>query len=168
MTRTHRLPGLPGPAAAAALVALSCVGCSTAIPTPAPPPTATSSGVDRSNPDAVAAAFAADYTSGDTPAACALATPAMAGRLSVDGSCQTHAGWQQTPRQVARCGDSSDVQVTYQIDGEVDRFLLFTVQTVPDTSGRWSVAGLIHTSPGEPLPSCDPTPSTAAASSGDS
>ena len=165
MSRTHRLPGL---AAAAALVALSCVGCSTAIPAPPPLTATSSSGVDGSIPDAVAAAFAADYASGDTPAACAVASPAMAGRLSADGSCQTRAGWQQTPRQVARCADPFDVQVTYQVDGEVDRFLLFTVQVVPDTSGRWSVAGPIHSSPGEPLPGCDPAPSTAAASSGGS
>ena len=167
MTQTHRLPRL---AAAAALVALVCVGCSTAIAPPAPPPpTATSSsGVDRSNPDAVAAAFAAAYASGDTPQACALADPAMAGRRTADGLRQTRAGWQHIPRQVARCTADADVQVTYQVDSEVDRFLLFTVQVVPDTAGRWSVAGLIHSSPDEPIASCDPTPSTAAASSGGS
>ena len=165
MNRTRRQPGL----LVTAVLALCCAACSAPGSTPPPAPTTvSSSGVDRSNPDAVAAAFAAYYASGDTPAACALADPAMAGRLTADGLCQTRADWQQTPRQVARCTAAADVQVTYQVDGEVDRFLLFTVQAVPDTSGRWSVAGLIHSSPGEPLPRCYPTPSAAAASSGGS
>jgi hypothetical protein len=166
MTLTHRLRGL----LAAAVIALCCEACS-APPGSAPTPTTTAAGsveVQRSNPDAVAAAFAADYASGDTPAACALADPAMAGRLTTAGLCQARAGWQQTPRRVARCAADDDVQVTFQVDGEVDRFLLFTVQAVPDTSGRWSVAGLVHSSPGEPLLRCDPTPSTAAALGGGS
>ena len=164
MTWTRRLPGL---LAAAMLVALCCAACSApGSPPPTAPAAVSSSGVERSNPDAMAAAFAADYASGNTPGACALADPAMAGRLTADRLCQTRAGWRQTPRQVARCTAAADVQVTFQVDGEVDRFLLFTVQAVPDTSGRWSVAGLVHSSPGEPLPICDPTPNTAAASSG--
>ena len=143
------------------LAAVLVAGCSAAVPAAG---TAASGGAgpDRSNADAVATAFATDYASGDTPAACTLAAPALAARLAGQGMCQARAGWDQTYREVARCVNTAGALVTYQVDREVDRFLLFTVQIVPDRAGHWSVAGLIHHSPGEALPTCDSAPGTAS------
>ena len=155
MTGLRLLPALlPAVTLAAVLVA----GCSAAVPAAR----SDSAGPDRSNADTVAAAFATDYASGDTPDACALAAPALAAHLAGQGLCQARAGWNQTYREIARCANTAGALVTYQVDHEVDRFLLFTVQIVPDRAGHWSIAGLIHRSPGEALPTCHPAPSTAS------
>ena len=148
---------LPALLPALTLAAVLVAGCSAAVPAAR----SGSAGPDRSNADTVAAAFATDYASGDTPDACTLAAPALPANLAGQGLCQARAGWNQTYREVARCANTAGALVTYQVDHEVDRFLLFTVQIVPDSAGHWSVAGLIHHSPGEALPTCDPAPSPA-------
>lgn len=154
MTGLRRLPAL---LPAVTLPAMLVAGCSAAVPAAR----SGSAGPDRSNADTVAAAFATDYASGDTPDACTLAAPALPANLAGQGLCQARAGWNQTYREVARCANTASALVTYQVDHEVDRFLLFTVQIVPDSAGHWSVAGLIHNSPGQRCPPATPSPAPA-------
>lgn len=114
-------------------------------------------GVDRSNPAALAAMFADAYASGNTPLACSLAIAPALPRLQSEGLCTAKTAWNEQPRQIRECPDASGRQLySYQVDHEIDRFLLFTIRLAP-TTGGWSVDSVGKSSPGEGLPSCAAT-----------
>ena len=111
-------------------------------------------GVDRSNPAALAAMFADAYASGNTPLACSLAIAPALPRLQSEGLCTAKTAWNEQPRQIRECPDVSGRQLySYQVDHEIDRFLIFTIRLTPSTGG-WSVDSVGKSSPGEGLPAC--------------
>lgn len=110
--------------------------------------------LDRKNVAAVAAAFAADYASGNTPAACGFAVDPALSRMQSEGLCKAPTAWNETPRQIRECSDAQGRPLySYQVDKEIDRFLIFTVR-MTEVNGVWAVDSLGKSSPGEGLSPC--------------
>lgn len=130
--------------AAAAALALTLAGCSSPLP---PPP-----GGDRHDPRVVADAFANAWAGGDLAAACALTAGPEKDKLTSKSQCTGHAGWvSQTPRAFQSCTfPNSSLKVLYQVDQEVDRFLIFTVEVLKQPDGTFAVTSLPENDPGEP------------------
>jgi len=131
-------------AAAAALV-LALAGCSSPLP---PPP-----GGDRHDPRVVADAFATAWAGGDLAAACALTAGPEKDKLTSKSQCTGHAGWvSQTPRAFRSCTfPNGSMTVLYQVDQEVDRFLIFAPGVEKQPDGTFAVTSLPENDPGEPL-----------------
>ena len=151
-------------AAAAILtgITLTITGCSSsgagqpvsASTTATVPPTPLA--LDRSNVTAVAAAFAADYAGGNTPAACALTTGSATKKMTTQGFCQTRMSWNEIPRQIVDCPVTGNVKrYAYQVDHEIARFLIFSIR-LEAANGRWSVAALSMSTPGDGDYGCKP------------
>lgn len=151
--------------AAAALLALTVLtGCSSNSATgpttttsnsadPAPTPLA----LDRKNVAAVAAAFAADYAGGNTPAACALSTPALVAKLTQQGLCSSAMSWNEVPTQIESCPIvNGKAHFVYQVPREIERFLLFGIN-LTNTAGVWSVSQLGGHTPGDNTYGCSLT-----------
>ncbi len=130
---------------AAAALALILAGCSSPLP---PPP-----GGDRHDPRVVADAFANAWAGGDLAAACALTAGPEKDKLTRKSQCTGHAGWvSQTPRAFRSCTfPNGSLTVLYQVDQEVDRFLIFTVEVLKQPDGTFAVTSLPENDPGEPL-----------------
>ena len=116
--------------ASALLFALTACGTQ-ADPTPPPP----------STPDEVAAAFAASFAAGDTPAACALAGGDALKKMTDSGWCQRSPGWSTGYWSGEHCihpANSVFAEMSYyQYDTNtpVDRFTDFVIGvtgTAPD------------------------------------
>jgi len=136
--------------AAAAALALILAGCSSPLP---PPP-----GGDRHDPRVVADAFATAWAGGDLAAACALTAGPEKDKLTSRSQCTGHAGWvSQTPRAFQSCTFANgSLEVLYEVDQEVDRFLIFTTQVTKQPDGTFAVTSLPENDPGEPLDAdCD-------------
>jgi len=130
--------------AAAAALALILAGCSSPLP---PPP-----GGDRHDPRVVADAFATAWAGGDLAAACALTAGPEKDKLTSKSQCTGHAGWvSQTPRAFQSCTFANgSLEVLYEVDQEVDRFLIFTTQVTKQPDGTFAVTSLPENDPGEP------------------
>ncbi len=130
--------------AAAAALALALAGCSSPLP---PPP-----GGDRHDPRVVADAFATAWAGGDLAVACALTAGPEKDKLTSKSQCTGHAGWvSQTPRAFQSCTfPHGSLKVLYQVDQEVDRFLIFTVEVLKQPDGTFAVTSLPENDPGEP------------------
>ena len=130
---------------AAAAVALALAGCSSPLP---PPP-----GGDRHDPRVVADAFATAWAGGDLAAACALTAGPEKDKLTSKSQCTGHAGWvSQTPRAFRSCTfPNGSMTVLYQVDQEVDRFLIFAPGVEKQPDGTFAVTSLPENDPGEPL-----------------
>jgi len=136
--------------AAAAALALALAGCSSPLP---PPP-----GGDRHDPRVVADAFANAWAGGDLAAACALTAGHEKSNLLSKSQCTGHAGWvSQTPRAFQSCTfPNGSLAVLYQVDQEVDRFLIFAPGVEKQPDGTFAVTSLPEHDPGEPLgAACD-------------
>jgi len=136
--------------AAAAALALALAGCSSPLP---PPP-----GGDRHDPRVVADAFANAWAGGDLAAACALTAGPEKDKLTRKNQCTGHAGWaSQTPRAFRSCTfPNGSLTVLYQVDQEVDRFLIFAPGVEKQPDGTFAVTSLPEHDPGEPLDAaCD-------------
>jgi len=131
--------------AAAAAAALALAGCSSPLP---PPP-----GGDRHDPRVVADAFATAWAGGDLAVACALTAGPEKDKLTSKSQCTGHAGWvSQTPRAVQSCTfPNGSMSVLYQVDQEVDRFLIFAPGVEKQPDGTFAVTSLPEHDPGEPL-----------------
>ncbi len=131
--------------AAAAALALALAGCSSPLP---PPP-----GGDRHDPRVVADAFATAWAGGDLAAACALTAGPEKDKLTSKSQCTGHAGWvSQTPRAFRSCTfPNGSMTVLYQVDQEVDRFLIFAPGVEKQPDGTFAVTSLPENDPGEPL-----------------
>jgi len=129
---------------AAAALALTLAGCSSPLP---PPP-----GGDRHDPRVVADAFATAWAGGDLAAACALTAGPEKDKLTSKSQCTGHAGWvSQTPRAFQSCTfPNGSLEVLYEVDQEVDRFLIFTTQVTKQPDGTFAVTSLPENDPGEP------------------
>lgn len=113
--------------------------------------------LDRKNVAAVAAAFAADYASGNTPAACELTTPALMAKLTQQGLCSTVMSWNEVPTQIEACPiENGKAHFVYQVPREIERFLLFGIN-LTNTAGVWSVSQLGGHTPGDNTYGCSPT-----------
>jgi len=135
---------------AAAALALTLAGCSSPLP---PPP-----GGDRHDPRVVADAFAHAWAGGDLAAACALTAGPEKDKLTSKSQCTGHAGWvSQTPRAFQSCTfPNGSLAVLYQVDQEVDRFLIFAPGVEKQPDGTFAVTSLPEHDPGEPLgAACD-------------
>jgi len=134
--------------AAAAALALTAAGCSSPLP---PPP-----GGDRHDPRVVADAFATAWAGGDLAAACALTAGPEKDKLTSKSQCTGHAGWvSQTPRAFRSCTfPNGSLEVFYQVDQEVDRFLIFTTGVNKQQDGTYAVTSLSENDPGESLDDC--------------
>ncbi len=130
--------------AAAAALALILAGCSSPLP---PPP-----GGDRHDPRVVADAFATAWAGGDLAVACALTAGPEKDKLTSKSQCTGHAGWvSQTPRAFQSCTFANgSLEVLYEVDQEVDRFLIFTTQVTKQPDGTFAVTSLPENDPGEP------------------
>ncbi len=131
--------------AAAAALALALAGCSSPLP---PPP-----GGDRHDPRVVADAFATAWAGGDLAAACGLTAGHEKSNLLSKSQCTGHAGWvSQTPRAFQSCTfPNGSMTVLYQVDQEVDRFLIFAPGVEKQPDGTFAVTSLPENDPGEPL-----------------
>ena len=129
---------------AAAALALTLASCSSPLP---PPP-----GGDRHDPRVVADAFATAWAGGDLATACGLTAGPEKDKLTRKSQCTGHAGWvSQTPRAFRSCTfPNSSLKVLYQVDQEVDRFLIFTVEVLKQPDGTFAVTSLPENDPGEP------------------
>ena len=137
---------------AALVLATACSNTSSTSPA--------SSVVDRSNVDAVAAAFATNYAGGNMPAACALTTGAATTRMTDKGLCSTQMSWNEVPRQITDCpivGNSKFY--AYEVDHEIARFLIFAIR-VESVNNEWSVAAIQMSTPGDGNYGCKPTGAT--------
>jgi hypothetical protein len=134
------------PAAAAVALTLALAGCSSS-PLPAPP------GGDRHDPRVVADAFATAWAGGDLAVACGLTAGPEKDKLTSKSQCTGHAGWvSQTPRAVQSCTfPNGSLAVLYQVDQEVDRFLIFAPGVEKQPDGTFAVTSLPEHDPGEPL-----------------
>ncbi len=113
--------------------------------------------LDRKNVAAVAAAFAADYAGGNTPAACALSTPDLVAKLTEQGLCSNVMSWNETPTQIEACPIvNGKAHFVYQVPREIERFLLFGIN-LTNTSGVWSVSQLGGHTPGDNTYGCSTT-----------
>ncbi len=130
--------------AAAAALALTLAGCSSPLP---PPP-----GGDRHDPRVVADAFATAWAGGDLATACGLTAGPEKDKLTRKSQCTGHAGWvSQTPRAFQSCTFANgSLEVLYEVDQEVDRFLIFTTQVTKQPDGTFAVTSLPENDPGEP------------------
>jgi len=135
--------------AAAAALALAVAGCSSS---PLPPPP----GGDRHDPRVVADAFATAWAGGDLATACALTAGPEKDKLTRKSQCTGHAGWvSQTPRAFQSCTfPNGSLEVFYQVDQEVDRFLIFTTGVNKQQDGTYAVTSLSENDPGESLDDC--------------
>ena len=134
--------------AAAAIVVL--VGCSSSSPT-------ATAGVNRTDPRAVADAFATAWGAGDYVAACGLTAGQERSDLVSGGQCTGHAGWTpQPPRAIRSCTENGALEVIYQYDQEVDRFFIFTAGVAKQPDGTWAVETLVGNDVGETLYACRP------------
>ncbi len=131
--------------AAAAALALTLAGCSSPLP---PPP-----GGDRHDPRVVADAFATAWAGGDLATACGLTAGPEKDKLTSKSQCTGHAGWaSQTPRAFRSCTfPNGSLTVLYQVDQEVDRFLIFAPGVEKQPDGTFAVTSLPENDPGEPL-----------------
>ena len=148
-------------AAAAALLGLTlftaCSSSSTGASPVSSSTTPTSVALDRKNVAAVAAAFAADYASGNTPAACALSTPTLMAKLTEQGLCSTEMSWNEVPTQIEVCPiENGKAHFVYQVPHEIERFLLFGIN-LTNTAGAWSVSQLGGHTPGDKTYGCSTT-----------
>ena len=135
------------------LVVLSACGSSSSSAASAGAP---GGGVDRSSVDAVAAAFATDYASGNTPAACALTTGAATTRMTSKGLCSTQMSWNEVPRQIVNCPVVGNAKIyAYEVDHEIARFLIFAIR-VESVNNVWSVAAFQMSTPGDGNYGCKP------------
>ena len=130
---------------AAVALTLTVAGCSSAA---APQP-----GGDRKDPRAVADAFAAAWAGGDLAVACGLTAGHEKSNLLSKSQCTGHAGWaSQTPRSFRSCTfPNGSLTVLYQVDQEVDRFLIFAPEVDKQSDGTFAVTSLPEHDPGEPL-----------------
>ena len=130
----------------AALALAGCSSSSTAAP-----------GGDRKDPRAVADAFAAAWAGGDLATACGLTAGHEKSNLQSKSQCTGHAGWvSQTPRAFQSCTFANgSLEVLYQVDQEVDRFLIFTTQVTKQPDGTFAVTSLPENDPGEPTNYCN-------------
>lgn len=133
-------------------LATGCSSSSTAVATNSGAGTTaatTPASADRTSAAAVAAAFAADYAGGSTPAACALTTGAAMKKMSDEGLCQQQMSWREIPTQIVACPIvNGQARFVYQVDHEIQRFLLFGIKLV-NTAGVWSVTQLGGHTPGD-------------------
>ena len=120
------------PIAALLLTLAACGGAADPVTTTPPAP---------STPDAVAAAFAASFASGDTPAACALAGGKAMKYMTDSGWCQRSPGWSTGYWSGEHCQLPADSQFAamayyaYLTNTPVDRFTNFVIGvtgTAPD------------------------------------
>ncbi len=135
---------------AAAALALTLAGCSSPLP---PPP-----GGDRHDPRVVADAFANAWAGGDLATACGLTAGPEKDKLTRKSQCTGHAGWvSQTPRAFRSCTfPNGSLTVPYQVDQEVDRFVIFAPGVEKQPDGTFAVTSLPEHDPGEPLDAdCD-------------
>ena len=130
---------------AAVALTLAVAGCSSAA---APQP-----GGDRKDPRAVADAFATAWAGGDLAVACGLTAGPEKDKLTRKSQCTGHAGWAaQTPRAFRSCTfPNGSLTVLYQVDQEVDRFLIFTTGVEKQPDGTYAVTSLPENDPGEPI-----------------
>ena len=130
---------------AAVALTLTVAGCSSAA---APQP-----GGDRKDPRAVADAFATAWAGGDLATACGLTAGHEKSNLLSKSQCTGHAGWAaQTPRAFRSCTfPNGSLTVLYQVDQEVDRFVIFTPGVEKQPDGTFAVTSLPENDPGEPL-----------------
>lgn len=148
--------------AAAALIGLTLLtGCSSSSAGAASSSSASTSPIplalDRKNVAAVAAAFAADYAGGNTPAACALSTPSLVTKLTKQGLCTAVMSWNDVPTQIEACPiENGKAHFVYQVPREIERFLLFGIN-LTNTAGVWSVSQLGGHTPGDNTYGCSPT-----------
>lgn len=148
-------------AAAAALLGLTLfTGCSSSSAgaaadsntSTAPTPLA----LDRKNVAAVATAFADNYASGNTPAACALTAGSATKTMTSKGLCQTRMSWNEIPRQIVDCPATATGKIyAYEVDHEIARFLIFGIRLQP-VNGFWSVAAFSMSTPGDGTYGCKP------------
>lgn len=152
--RTAALTRLAGAAAVAGLV---LTGCGSKTPT--------AGGVDRTDPKAVADAFANAWAGGDLATACSYTTDQEHNRLNSESLCSGTASWpHQAPRGTSSCFDSQRFfRVFYSVDQPVNRFLIFSPGLLQNSDGTWSVDNLREQSPGEYGSSC-PAPTTSETS----
>ena len=131
-----------------AALALALAGCSSSS-TAAP-------GGDRKDPRAVADAFATAWAGGDLAVACGLTAGAEKDKLTRKSQCTGHAGWaSETPRAFRSCTfPNGSLEVFYQVDQEVDRFLIFTTGVNKQPDGTFAVTSLSENDPGESLDNC--------------
>ena len=132
----------------AAAVALTLAGCSSPLP---PPP-----GGDRQDPRVVADAFATAWAGGDLAVACGLTADPEKDKLTSKSQCTGHAGWgSQSPRAFRSCTfPNGSLEVFYQVDREVDGFVIFTTGVNKQQDGTFAVTSLSENDPGESLDNC--------------
>jgi len=144
---------------AALTLAAGCSSSSTNVATDSSASTTTvtsPASVDRTSAAAVAAAFAADYASGDTPAACALTTGSATKKMTDQGMCQTRMSWNEVSRQIVDCPAVGNTKrYAYEVDREIARFLIFSIR-LEAAGGAWSVAALGMSTPGDGDYGCQP------------
>lgn len=157
MSATTRYPTLAGLTAAAVVAALTLTGCGNK--------TLAAGSVDRTDPKAVADAFANAWAGGDLATACSYTTDQEHNRLNSESLCSGTASWpHQAPRGSSSCFDSQRFfRVFYSVDQPVNRFLIFSPGLLKNSDGTWSVDNLREQSPGEYGSSC-PAPTTSETS----
>ncbi|GGM15944.1 hypothetical protein [Nakamurella endophytica] len=119
--------------------------------TPAPPT------VDRTNPRAVADAFANAWAAGDLATACSFTTTKERAALTSQSLCTGSANWShQTPRasQQTCTYSNGSVGVIYTVDQPVNRFLIFEPGLIKRSDGSWAVDSLAQHDPGEVGSTC--------------
>lgn len=148
-TTTHRTA-----AALLAGTALLLAGCASTTTTDTA--ATTSSGPDRTNPQAVADAFADAWAGGDLTTACSYTAGDAQTKLTGKGLCKGTATWRQTPSHGHPCAPSSDgsVDYPYELNGSVDGFDSFMAEMVKQSNGQWSVQYLFEGDRGEKSVSC--------------
>ncbi len=158
MTATTRYPTLAGLTAAAVVAGLALTGCGSKTP-------AAASGVDRTDPRAVADAFANAWAGGDLATACSYTTQTEHDHLNSQSLCSGTAGWpHQTPRAKQTCTFPGGYEVVYVVDQPVNRFLIFKPNLLQDGDGTWAVDNLGQNSPGESGASCESSQTSAGTS----
>ena len=119
---------------ALALVAVS--GCSS---DPAAAPTTTA----PATPADTAAAFAAAYSSGDTPTACSYASDTAVEKLNRNGWCQQKQHWNVNYWQTGNCTlPTGEASFSFDTSSEIDRHRGFEV-AVTGTNGVYKVTTFI-------------------------
>lgn len=148
MTAARRTAALTRLAAAAAVAVLVLAGCGSKTPA--------ASSVDRTDPKAVADAFANAWAGGDLAAACAYTTGQARDNLNSESLCSGTASWpHQTPRANQTCAYSNgSLGVIYAVDQPVNRFLLFEPGLQKQSDGTWAVYSLAEHDPGEVGTTC--------------
>jgi hypothetical protein len=112
----------------------------------------------RGSAAATTAAFAAAHAGGNTLAACALSTPRLATKMTSKGLCIKHMSWPEIPAQIVNCPiTGGHARYVYQVDHDIQRFLLFGIKLTQIGAVR-SVDQPVGHTPGDGDYGCSPPP----------